>query len=153
MDYVQKRSNHISGHNYQPLWERKCIHILLCITATLTVFFTACRCSSSLSALCLMSVIRLIYCQIALMRLFHGKWRNSPQEFKIFRGCSQLPVGRPRSLSIYRDFVPFLCRHVTLPPLFSNTKPLSKGLILFPFVASTMTFIFTLRLLIERKIK
>lgn len=62
-------------------------------------FFT-CR-SPSLSALCLMFVTRLIYCQIALMRLFHGKWRNSPPEFKIFRGCSQLPVVLYLSFALY----------------------------------------------------
>lgn len=62
MDYIQKRSNHIGGHNYQPLWEGKCIHILLCIAATLPVFFAAYRrCSTSLSALCLMFVTRLIH--------------------------------------------------------------------------------------------
>lgn len=31
-------------------------------------------------ALCLMYVIWLIYCQIALMRLFHSKWRSSSPE-------------------------------------------------------------------------
>lgn len=66
----------------------------------------------------------------------------------------QSTVGRLLAFSLNLSGVrPLLCRHVTLLPLFSNTKPLSKGLILFQSVAAMMTFIFTLRLLIERKIK
>lgn len=90
MDSVQKRSNHISGHNYQPLWERKCIHILLCIAAD---FLPSCRRPSAIPrAGVLMHVTRLIYCQIALMRLFHGKWHR-PSRLRNRKICSGTLAG------------------------------------------------------------